>query len=359
MDGLRGVAALVVVVHHALLVSPTLAHEYQAAGNSGNPAVRILVDTPLHLLWGGGEAVMVFFILSGMALTLPLLSGRPAHWLAYYPRRMIRLYFPVWSAAAFAIALFILFPRSAIDGGSWWLNKHDIPLTAHAVSRDVTLVLGSTFINSPLWSLRWEVLFSLALPLYFYLAKRFGQGWFGGGVLAASVLVAVGLGGRLENPYLLYLPVFVLGVLLAVNRQSLENALAKQSARVSWSLMVVALIALTGSWIPGLRDTIAAVPVTATGGTLLVALVAWRDEYRVLGTSQVIAWLGTISFSLYLIHEPILMSIAFHFEEPNAAVVLAVGLPLSLFIAWGFHLLIEGPSNTFSRAVGKFVATRS
>lgn len=350
IDGLRGIAAVIVVIHHALLISPLLADEYIHAPVSDNLAIRALVDTPLHLLWGGREAVTVFFVLSGMALTLPLLSGRPASWLAYYPRRLVRLYIPVWAAVAFAIVLFVVVHRTTVEGGSWWLNALTGPLTLSAILYDLTLVRGTTFINSPLWSLRWEVLFSLLLPLYFYLAHKIGRGIIGAGVITLILMVGISAGELIGNSYLRYLPVFGFGVLLSVNKDQIQKILARLSPLASWALMAVAIVALSVRPFPA---------VSALGGAVIVALVAWRVEYAVLGENRAIVWLGKISFSLYLVHEPILVTIAFALPQPNAAIVLAAGLPISLCGAWAFCRAVEGPATNLSRKVGRAVAMKA
>jgi uncharacterized membrane protein len=71
LDGLRGVAALIVVVHHALLTSPTLARvNYGAVPGSVHGFLWWMTYTPLHLIWAGPEAVFVFFVLSGFVLFL-------------------------------------------------------------------------------------------------------------------------------------------------------------------------------------------------------------------------------------------------------------------------------------------------
>jgi peptidoglycan/LPS O-acetylase OafA/YrhL len=60
LDGLRGLAALIVVIHHSLLVVPGLAAPY--FGQSTQSSIQeLLAYSPLHLLWAGTEAVFLFF----------------------------------------------------------------------------------------------------------------------------------------------------------------------------------------------------------------------------------------------------------------------------------------------------------
>lgn len=77
LDGLRGVAALVVVAFHVLLLSPSFADRAEA-GPGLRPADPSwwLTHAPLYLLWAGQQAVFLFFVLSGFVLTLSAL-GRP------------------------------------------------------------------------------------------------------------------------------------------------------------------------------------------------------------------------------------------------------------------------------------------
>src|SRR3954463_2703896 len=89
LDGLRGVASLVVIGYHALLVVPAISALYV---DKVNPAAFSLewwlFHTPLRLLFAGHEAVLVFFVLSGFVLTLPFLKRPPTgrSTLAYYGR---------------------------------------------------------------------------------------------------------------------------------------------------------------------------------------------------------------------------------------------------------------------------------
>ncbi len=104
LDGLRGLAAIVVVVHHALLTWPALFAQYEVP-NRGS-GTWWLTFTPLHLAWAGREAVVVFFILSGLVLVLPFLGPRKVGtWPGYLVRRVLRLYPPVAVALVLSAVL--------------------------------------------------------------------------------------------------------------------------------------------------------------------------------------------------------------------------------------------------------------
>ena len=69
LDGLRGWAALVVLLHHSLLTVPAVASTYLSNTSEG-PWVQMATSTPLHLVWAGPEAVIVFFVLSEVVRVL-------------------------------------------------------------------------------------------------------------------------------------------------------------------------------------------------------------------------------------------------------------------------------------------------
>lgn len=119
--------------------------------------------TRRYISSGPGEKRSTFFILSGFVLTLPLLRAAQPNWGAYYPKRIVRIYLPVWASIVFALLMAWALPRAASGGFSSWLNLHDEPPN---VLSDVVLLGGAGQLNSPLWSLQWEMTFSLLLPLY-------------------------------------------------------------------------------------------------------------------------------------------------------------------------------------------------
>ena len=163
LDGLRGFAALGVVFCHVLLSSPSY---YRWADNGS-----WLHRSPLTILWSGQEMVVIFFVLSGDVLALPAVK-LAWRWFdrSYYPRRLLRLYLPVWGALVFAGVLHLLVTRNAVTGATPWLNSHAILLSLHDGIATAGLLQdswlhGTSEYTSVLWSLEYEVVFSLALPL--------------------------------------------------------------------------------------------------------------------------------------------------------------------------------------------------
>lgn len=229
LDGLRGVVAVVVVVHHLLLVLPAVSDLVDVDGTgavdaSAWSAQWWLTRTPLRLVWAGSEAVLLFFVLSGLVLTLPVLRGWSRRdWFAYYPRRLVRLYLPVWASVVLALGPALLVTRDE-GAESGWLAIHRPP-SLRALFFDTTLLFGTSNLNSPLWSLRWEIWFSLLLPVAVGLALLLRAArWWPVAVVglaaasAAAQLPAVGAalpGGGLLQGLLVHMPVFGIGIVLA------------------------------------------------------------------------------------------------------------------------------------------------
>lgn len=369
LDGLRGVAAVVVLIHHSLLALPSMVDPYTSLAAVAGTAGWIAY-TPLHLVYAGGEAVLVFFVLSGYVLALGFMGDGPKQsWLSYYGRRAVRLYLPVWGALALAALVTAVVHRTTISDASWWLNMHAEPITRSGVTDDIVLVRGTPVLPNPvLWSLKWEVLFSALLPLYLLVERgtRRVSAW----VVGAGLLALMAIGAEQVNTWLVYLPVFGLGVLLASRRQSIRAfAAAPHRGRLGPPLLAIAILLLTSRWlVAGLlgparaarAESIGPYVVAigpALGATIVVALaMVWWPGRRVLEHRHV-QWAGSRSFSLYLVHEPIVVSCALVTGGFNIVSAL-VGIVLALLAAEVFWRVVEQPSLVLARRVGHALARR-
>lgn len=361
LDGLRGVAAVVVVVHHALLTFPQLADAYYERNRTGEgPLSWALAYTPLHLVWAGTEAVYLFFILSGIVLVLPVLrAGRRFSWLAYYPQRIVRLYLPVIAAVAWG-ALIVLFVGRFTDArlGSW-MNARPPGYTPSGLAQDITLVFGTSRVISPLWSLRWEVLFSLLLPIFVVLAVVATRLWW---LKLSAVFLLIPLGSALDSPYLFYLPMFAVGALLVAEWQKLGTMLrGLDRTRWGWpAFSLIAVLLTTITWtLAGLGVPRAIDPyvdwIPVVGVAMLVLLAGFCGRVRRVLESPIPRWLGTISFSLYLVHEPLIIAARLLTFPLSAWVGLLISIPLAFGLAFLFARFIEQPAHMLSKWIGSKV----
>ncbi|WP_143469839.1 MULTISPECIES: acyltransferase [unclassified Leucobacter] len=358
LDGLRGVAALVVLLGHIAVMVPTLslAYDFAEMPSFGSPAWWVAL-TPLHILWAGPEAVQLFFVLSGIVLTL---SARRADfdWFAYYPRRIVRLYVPVCAAVLLAAASMLLIPRSATGQSSTWLSRRAAEYSPGSLRTDLSLLWGDTdFALSPLWSLRWEVWFSLALPIFGAWAFLLIRWWPAKLALVAATL-AVGI--ATGWPELLYLPVFAVGSLVAVHWGSLQRLTERALRRpyAGFLFLGATVILLTARWWPiplGLpwRASKWLSLAVLLGAVCAVLLAAhWDRANRVL-TSAPLQWLGRVSFSLYLVHETAILTVRHAWPDASMITVALIAIPAALATSWVFFLIVERPSMRLARKVGR------
>ena len=97
LDGLRGIAALIVVIFHLSLIAQPFLDT-----NSTGDAWWWMSETPLRLATDGTQAVLLFFVLSGLVVALPALR-KGFSWRKYFASRFLRLYIPAWGALVLAV----------------------------------------------------------------------------------------------------------------------------------------------------------------------------------------------------------------------------------------------------------------
>jgi peptidoglycan/LPS O-acetylase OafA/YrhL len=352
LDGVRGIAAVVVLLyHHSLVARPALEQQ---------PGVwEWLTQSPIKLFTAGTEAVLVFFVLSGLVVALPALKGS-FDWLSYYPSRLVRLYLPVAASLVLAAVFIALVPHSEsrAASGSWLLERNADSAPLSLLLNEATLLPATYTLNNVLWSLRWEVLFSLLLPVFVVAARAVASRIW---LTVAACTLAMVLGRVVGVDAFVYLPTFFLGTLMAANLDRLQAWGARVTARGAGIWLGVG-VASAGVLILGwlLRPL---VPAGSTGsavlwglaglgaaGLIIVALLSPLARWAL--ETAVPRWLGRMSFSLYLVHIPVLAAAAFLIGDDRWWLVSAVALPATFAIAVLFHAAVERPAHVLARRVG-------
>jgi peptidoglycan/LPS O-acetylase OafA/YrhL len=364
LDALRGLAALSVVFSHYVelffdTASPAL--------ESVAVFFQYLALTPLSALWGGSQAVLLFFVLSGFVLTLMLENSRTG-WGAYAIKRVFRLWLPYIVAIGFAIAMITSFGSRQIPELGIWVNDFlGVAVTAPAVL-DHALFIGH-FDQKPfdfvIWSLVHEMRISLFFPLLLIVVsampwKRALIVFF---LLSGVSIVAYHL--ILLSPYPLlstypatlhYVFFFVIGIVLARHRDSVIRWYATLTLKQRVLLGAAGFASYTFfSHLPvalGIKAGLFVHWLGAPGVAIAMIFALASPVAGMVLRHPLAAYLGKISFSLYLYHGIIML----------AALNLAYGripLPLlelimfvvTLAVSTLSYRFIELPSIRAGRAV--------
>lgn len=351
LESLRGLAACVVVVHHCLLTSP-LIYPYNPATEIG--WVRWLTFTPLHLIWAGYEAVVLFFVLSGFVLTLGAWQGQPLKMEAFIVRRIWRIWVPFVPVVALAYLGSSLLGNSPLPHVSVWFNSIWVGAGPRAFLEHLLMLgqmdqLGSTFIPV-VWTLKYEMWLSLLLPVVVLLARQ--KVWLTVLVGAACNLLTFHLTGDTLPRIVEFLPMFVTGALLARFHTHLRSWAARHTNAFNGPLLALAGLLAIFSWLAypaaaELQRSAADLAITGGAALLVVLALGWSPLRQML-LLRPLRWLGQVSFSVYLLHT-LVLTVLVRLEWFPVWAAMTLTLPLTLVLAGGYHRWVERPAMQIGR----------
>jgi peptidoglycan/LPS O-acetylase OafA/YrhL len=359
LDGLRALAAVYVVMFHAVL---------GFSGQNLTGSLRLL----RRAFAFGHEAVAIFIVLSGYCLMLPVVRRTPDRlqvaFLPFMRRRALRILPPYFVALGGSLLLMAGVPALGVRGsGTIWDDSFP-GFERGAILSHLLLVhnwspLWSVQINGPLWSVatEWQIYFCfplLLLPLW----QRWGMfaALLGALLVGYAPLLLAPAAAQSAIPW--YLVLFELGMLAAALGFWPDARCARWRARAPWGAITAAAWAacallsnaLAGFWFS--HKPLTDLLVGLATATLLVRLTSRAAQLgaarglllRLLETRSLVL-LGHFSYSLYLTHLPVVALCCFALRPLGLSAgaftlwLALLGGAASLLVAYAFHRAVERP----------------
>lgn len=313
MDGLRGFAALSVVWFHLTSGSGLFTGWIKASGSYG---------------WLGVEA---FFVISGFVIPYSMYRGGYqgiSDAGVFMLKRLARLEPPYLVSLLLTIGL--LYASSATPGFRG--QAPDISLGRVLLHLGyMNVFFARDWLNPVYWTLAVEFQFYLAMIVLFpMLAHAEWRRRFGAIAVMATLAIAI----RDTGLVFAYLGLFALGA---------------GAFQVRVGLLRPLLFAALAASLTALNLFVLGAPAAAVG--LVAALAA---AFVNLPAIPIVGLLGSISYSLYLIHVPVggrVMNLAGRLPETYHLPALAVAMVICLAAAYVFNRLIELPAQRLSSGI--------
>lgn len=326
LDGLRGFAALAVLVAHA--------------GSEGFLTLN-------HTQGLGKIGVALFYTLSGFLMG-HLYLDRP--WTGqerrnYMVARFARI-LPLFYVAVFFEAVLLFATGFSVYGFQTLVH--------------IALNLGFIRGNGVLWSVPVEVQFYLLFLLLWGAASR-GYFWVAMlGLLTVQItgLLILGGGEETSNALIYWLHYFLLGLLLSRIYRATSPRLERWCRHDATGWISVPMLLLCLALMPGLRLALGwpFLPIYADPFVLVAVFIfammsfLGRGPFRIFAT-PVMGWLGARSFGIYLFHVPVLLIVAewLPAEWKAEGIGFMLVLVASFSVADLLHRSIERPAGRLFR----------
>lgn len=372
LESIRGLAALCVVFSH---LAWTFWPQAQLSRSTASPVLAILTQSPLRIVYDGNFAVRIFFVLSGVVLSVAYFQTANSESLrAAAVRRYFRLTPPICVSVLLAYLLLLsgAYANQAVAGllhgeqGFWLRAWYAFAPSLTAAFQEGTYRVYFGFSSAQtydpvLWTMSVELFGSFFVFAFLALAGQLRHRW-------AIYLV---VGTVLHSHWRVYLD-FLIGI--AASDAFVHRERVKRQG--GWSPVCGTVLLLTGlclaslqpGWLTGRAaewvgkgkadlQTLAAVLVIATG----LCCPWWA---RVL-EQRTLVGLGGLSFALYLLHLPIICSLGCrlflwlhggrHWPVTLAAVHASGAVLVASFgAAWLMHRWVDRPAIHLGKWVYEF-----
>jgi len=369
LEGLRGIAAVVVVIYHFLLAFYAVMFFGVATGNVQNMRLEDnLYGNPIMAFLSGTFAVAIFFVLSGFVLSIGFFqTGKLEIIKKLATKRYLRLMLPALASVILCFTLFILgvakiHDVAAITHSSWlastWAFNPDFFGALKSGVYDIFARQGNPY-NNVLWTMVYEFAGSFLVFGFLALFGKLKYRWVIYGFLGFATF----------NSWFF---AFIVG--MAIADLYAQGYLTTKNRKMRLVVPLLAISLFMGGY-----------PYASVEGTIYQYIsfadtVNWRMIYLTLGASGVmliilqteqvarvmrhkfISKLGKYTFALYLVHLAVLYTIGMGVFlilrnvlgvgfNASAVLTIIVSLPVVAGATYLFEKYIDAPSIRLSSYV--------
>jgi peptidoglycan/LPS O-acetylase OafA/YrhL len=356
LDLWRGVACLLVVLHHATIYAPAYRQAERGEAVPAGAASWLVAATAR--LWVG---VPLFFVISGYCISATADSSRrrPRPLASYFTRRFRRIYPPYWVLLGVLAVLVIVLDRLVpglitddyagiptpwrLSAGQWFGN---LTLTESWRRHVGGGPVG--YFNAMAWTLCYEEQFYAVVGLLLALApRRFFLGAAAVTALTAALAALVSnsaLDGFFCDGYWVH---FAAGILVYYR----VNYAAGWRAWAANLLLLAALLGFAWDHFPvrHAHSNVGEGGVVACAFALLLSLLhPWDRRLASARAARPLLFCGQICYSLYLVHWPVvkvvghgLYLLGIRGDTATVLVTAPVCVTASVLLAWVFFRLCE------------------
>lgn len=364
LDAIRGLAALAVMTEHYVIA-------YGLPCQSAS--CRAVLDaSPLNVWWDGSAAVALFFVLSGLVLSLKYFDGSREVDLSafslgsYLVGRIVRIGFPYWTVLGISAVLYrwvtgFSMPQGMLPVDSWLAQMwHGHPLSDLAMLRESWLfAMPDMIVLLPQsWTLAVELTLSLLLPIGLVLMQR---GW-----VWLVFFVLFGVYGLGLSPFLLH---FALGLLIARYRVMVALYLLDRPQLRLAVLFAGLMLYATGTLSRQTGGDALAWQTMGLGAGLILLFALCSIRTQRLLSGRLLRAIGRVSYSAYLIHMAVLICVTpwlllgLEWFTSNLKLLWWMGwlttISLVQILSLGFYHVLELPSIRLGKQIMQWLQRRT
>lgn len=336
---------MIVVVHHIhFLVEDKI-----------TPVNWVFDWTPLSFIINGPLSVKIFFVLSGFVLALPYLKERD---IGYYKnfliKRVTRIYFPFLFSIIVALFLWVFTYNPEVNFAH---EKWNETLTFKSFTGHIFMsgIEGHTLLNGPIWTLIIEMRIAVLFPILVIFVKLFKYASVPMFMIAAFLVLKLIYipccagnwtitSSNILGTLLLtlnYAQYFIAGIFIAFYREKLDLVMNRIPLPLHFLLiaffvflpheLIQEKLSLTVAW------------EMAVSCYVIMACLAFPKVNRALCRPSLL-FAGKVSYSLYLMHMPVLMACIYILSVYVPVWVSCLcSIPLIGLITWFTYKYVEVP----------------